>query len=161
MSCLHSYLICGLPSWHVVSQGIIPLWREFPASVQVAQLFLFACQYLFGLPSTVDEKAVDSWNFSKQKSLSILKCLSQTYGTLLFEMLCSEKILCIGNVIGVKLCLSLHAVLMPNWQVFLVWILLTASGQGECMCLLSGMAVVLSLGPWQHWLHGVVSRREG
>lgn len=35
-SCLHSYLICGLPSWHVVSQGIIPLWRELPAFIKVA-----------------------------------------------------------------------------------------------------------------------------
>lgn len=161
MSCLHSYLTCGLPLWHVVSQGIIPLWREFPASIQVAQLFLFACQCLFVLPSTVGKKAVDSCNFSKQKSLPILKCLSQTYRTLLFEMLYSEKILCIGNVIGVKLRLSLHAMLTPNWKVFLVWILLTASGQGECMCLPGGMDVVLSPGPWKRWIHGFISRKEG
>ncbi|XP_037251018.1 uncharacterized protein LOC119151317 [Falco rusticolus] len=105
------YLICGLPSWHVVSQGIIPLWKEIPASTHMAQLFPFSCQYLFVLLHTLDKKVVDSCNFSKQKSLSILKCLSEIYGTLLFEMLCSKKIWCSGNVTGVKLCLSLHAML--------------------------------------------------
>lgn len=41
--------------------------------LQVTQVFLFACQQLLGLPSMVDEKAVDSYKFSKQKSISICK----------------------------------------------------------------------------------------
>lgn len=39
-------------------------------------IIFFACHQLIGLPSMVDEKAVDSGNFYKQKSLSICKCLS-------------------------------------------------------------------------------------
>lgn len=51
--------------------------------------------------------------------------------------------------------------LTSNWEVFLVQTLLTASGQRECMCLLNGMATVLSRGSWQHWLPGIETGREG
>lgn len=51
--------------------------------------------------------------------------------------------------------------LTPNWEVLLVQALLIASGQWDCMRLLCGLVIVLSPGPWQHWLPGVVSGREG
>lgn len=51
--------------------------------------------------------------------------------------------------------------LPPNWEAFLVQTLLKASGRRGSMCILRGMAIVLRLGPLQHWLPGVVSGRQG
>lgn len=74
-------------------------------------------------------------------------------------MLCSEKKLCRGNITEVKLCLC--NVLMPSSEVFLVYILLIPAGYGECMCLSSRMAILLSPGLWHHWLHRIVRGSKG
>lgn len=58
VSCFHIHWISGLPVWVFVSRGKIPFWREFPGCTHDVQVVMFACIYLFGLPSAAEEKGV-------------------------------------------------------------------------------------------------------